>query len=193
MTMSAHSAQPLSRWGLYPFWTSRYFLPQDSRGNPGNGRSARRPKAAIAENHYDWSCPRHPRLGFRAEECSGRRFNEGSSRRERIGPPSTAPQGRDAGLPPEEAMILRAMPSKPRMPGIVEVSRDDIEIVTEQIGDRVDSPRVYALLGPAQLRAGPASPLPQELHGDHRRRLAYCVHVATPFKRSLCCEIRHAH
>ena len=37
------------------------------------------------------------------------------------------------------------------MPYIYEEFRDDIDIVTERIVDRIDPPRFYPLIGPAQL------------------------------------------
>jgi hypothetical protein len=54
--------------------------------------------------------------------------------------------------PPDEAMILRAMPHVKRgIPYVVEEFRDDIEIVTERIVDKIDPGRFYPLIGPAQL------------------------------------------
>jgi hypothetical protein len=54
--------------------------------------------------------------------------------------------------PPDQAMILRAMPHVTRgIPYIYEEFRDDVQIVTERLVDRIDPPRFYPLVGPAQL------------------------------------------
>lgn len=54
--------------------------------------------------------------------------------------------------PPDEAMILRAMPHVTRgVPYFYEEWRDDISIVTERIVDRIDPVRFFPLIGPAQL------------------------------------------
>jgi len=54
--------------------------------------------------------------------------------------------------PPDEAMILRAMPHIPRgIPYIYEEHRDDIQIVTERLVDKIDPPRFFPLIGMAQL------------------------------------------
>jgi hypothetical protein len=54
--------------------------------------------------------------------------------------------------PPDEAMILRAMPHVRRgVPYFYEEFRDDIEVVTERLVDKVDPPRFFPLVGPAQL------------------------------------------
>jgi hypothetical protein len=54
--------------------------------------------------------------------------------------------------PPDESQILRAMPHVCRgIPYWVEEFRDDIQIVTERIVDKIDPPRFYPLVGPAQL------------------------------------------
>jgi hypothetical protein len=52
---------------------------------------------------------------------------------------------------PDEARILRAMPPLGRVPGLFEESRDDIQIVTERIVDKVDPPRFFPLVGKARL------------------------------------------
>ena len=54
--------------------------------------------------------------------------------------------------PPDESQILRAMPHVCR--GVwywFEEFRDDIQIVTEKIVDKIDPPRFFPLVGPAQL------------------------------------------
>jgi hypothetical protein len=54
--------------------------------------------------------------------------------------------------PPSEARVLRALPPVPRsVPGILEVFRDNIQIVAERIVTIVDSPRHYPLVGEAEL------------------------------------------
>lgn len=54
--------------------------------------------------------------------------------------------------PPDDAMILRAMPRVTRgTPYVYEEFRDDIQIVKELLVDRIDPPRFYPLIGPAQL------------------------------------------
>jgi hypothetical protein len=54
--------------------------------------------------------------------------------------------------PPDEAMVLRAMPHVTRgIPYIYEEFRDDIQIVSERLKDQIDPARFYPLVGPAQL------------------------------------------
>ena len=54
--------------------------------------------------------------------------------------------------PPDEARILRAMPRVPRgVPYFYEEFRDNIQIVTERLVDKIDPPRFFPLVGPAQL------------------------------------------
>ena len=54
--------------------------------------------------------------------------------------------------PPGEDEVLRALPQVPRgIPGVFEVSRDDINVVAERLVHRVDPPRVFPLLGKAKL------------------------------------------
>ncbi len=54
--------------------------------------------------------------------------------------------------PPDEARILRALPPVKRgMPYFFEEFRDNYQFVTERIVDKIDPPRFYPLIGPAQL------------------------------------------
>ncbi len=54
--------------------------------------------------------------------------------------------------PPDEAQILRAMPQICRgVPYFYEEFRDDIQIVTERLVDKIDPPRFFPLIGLAQL------------------------------------------
>jgi hypothetical protein len=54
--------------------------------------------------------------------------------------------------PPDDAQVLRTMFDVVRgIPYFYEEFRDDIQIVTERIVDRIDPPRFYPLIGPAQL------------------------------------------
>jgi hypothetical protein len=54
--------------------------------------------------------------------------------------------------PPDEARILRAMPHVCRgVPYFYEEHRDDIQVVTELLVDKIDPPRFFPLVGPAQL------------------------------------------
>lgn len=50
--------------------------------------------------------------------------------------------------PPSLRRVLGALPARPQF----EIRYDDIEIVTEKLVDRVDPPRFFPLIGPAQLR-----------------------------------------
>ena len=64
-------------------------------------------------------------------------------------PPGHRPLCED---PPDRAAILRAMPRVTRgVPYIYEEFRDDIEFAVEKLVDKVDPPRFYPLIGPAQL------------------------------------------
>jgi hypothetical protein len=54
--------------------------------------------------------------------------------------------------PPDEARILRAMPHVARgVPYFYEEFRDNIQISTELLVDKIDPPRFFPLVGPAQL------------------------------------------
>jgi hypothetical protein len=54
--------------------------------------------------------------------------------------------------PPDDSRILRAMPHVTRgVPYIYEEFRDDVQITTERIVDRIDPPRFFPLVGMAQL------------------------------------------
>ena len=54
--------------------------------------------------------------------------------------------------PPSDAEILRAMPRVARgVPYIYEEFRDDIVIVKNRLVDKIDPPRFFPLVGPAQL------------------------------------------
>jgi hypothetical protein len=54
--------------------------------------------------------------------------------------------------PPDESAILRAMPRVARgVPYFWEEFRDDIQIVSERLVDRIDPPRFFPLVGWAQL------------------------------------------
>ncbi len=54
--------------------------------------------------------------------------------------------------PPDQAMILRALPHVARgVPYFYEEFRDDIQIVTERMVDKIDPARFFPLVGPAQL------------------------------------------
>jgi hypothetical protein len=53
---------------------------------------------------------------------------------------------------PSEAEVLRAMQNVTRgIPYAYEEFRDNISVVTERIVDKIDPPRFYPLIGPAQL------------------------------------------
>src|SRR6266540_5783390 len=52
---------------------------------------------------------------------------------------------------PSKAEILRALPRPTGVSHFSEVFRDNIEIVTEKLTDSLDPPRLYPLIGPAQL------------------------------------------
>jgi hypothetical protein len=54
--------------------------------------------------------------------------------------------------PPDEAAVLRAMPHVVRgVPYVYEEFRDDIQIVSERLVDKIDPVRFFPLIGPAQL------------------------------------------
>ncbi len=54
--------------------------------------------------------------------------------------------------PPSEAEVLRAMPHITRgIPYVYEEFRDNVQVVTERLVDRIDPCRFYPLIGPAQL------------------------------------------
>jgi hypothetical protein len=54
--------------------------------------------------------------------------------------------------PPDESMVLRAMPQVTRgVPYFYEEFRDNVQIVTERMVDQIDPPRFFPPVGPAQL------------------------------------------
>ena len=54
--------------------------------------------------------------------------------------------------PPSDSEVLRTMPRVFRgMPYVYEEFRDEIQIVYERLVDRIDPPRFFPLIGPAQL------------------------------------------
>ncbi len=54
--------------------------------------------------------------------------------------------------PPDEAMVLRTISRVKRgVPYFCEEFRDDIEVVSQRLVDRIDPPRFFPLVGPAQL------------------------------------------
>lgn len=54
--------------------------------------------------------------------------------------------------PPSDAEVLRAMPRVPRgVPYVYETFRDDVVIVKNRLVDKIDPPRFFPLVGPAQL------------------------------------------
>lgn len=64
-------------------------------------------------------------------------------------PPGHRPYCED---PPDQQQILRALPRVTRgVPYIYEEFRDDIEFTVEKLVDRIDPPRFFPLIGPAQL------------------------------------------
>ena len=64
-------------------------------------------------------------------------------------PPGHRPYCED---PPDQQEMLRVLPRVARgVPYIYEEFRDEIEFTVEKLVDRVDPPRFYPLIGPAQL------------------------------------------
>lgn len=64
-------------------------------------------------------------------------------------PPGYRPLCED---PPDRQTMLRAMPRVPRgVPYVYEEFREDYDFTIERLVDRVDPPRFYPLVGPAQL------------------------------------------
>ena len=53
--------------------------------------------------------------------------------------------------PPDEARILRALPRASSVPYLCEEHRDNIRTVTELLVDKINEPRFFPLIGPAQL------------------------------------------
>src|SRR5438105_2268874 len=67
-------------------------------------------------------------------------------------PPIASGDRHDCANPPDRATILRALPRVAQgIPYIYEESRDNLEFTVECLVDRVDAPRFYPLVGPAQL------------------------------------------
>ena len=54
--------------------------------------------------------------------------------------------------PPDESRVLRAIPHVARgVPYFYEEFRDNVQVVTELLVDKIDPPRFFPLVGPAQL------------------------------------------
>jgi hypothetical protein len=53
--------------------------------------------------------------------------------------------------PPSEAEVLRALPRANNIPALLEVYREDVQVVTEQLVRQVDPPRFFPLVGEAEL------------------------------------------
>jgi hypothetical protein len=54
---------------------------------------------------------------------------------------------------PDHAAILRTMSRAERgVPGVYDVCREDFEFITEKLVDKIDPPRFFPLIGPAQLQ-----------------------------------------
>ncbi len=67
-------------------------------------------------------------------------------------PPIPAGQRPRCDDPPDRAAILRSMSQAERgVVGIYEIWREDFEFAVEKLVDKIDSPRFYPLIGPAQL------------------------------------------
>ncbi|CEF49302.1 unnamed protein product [uncultured bacterium] len=67
-------------------------------------------------------------------------------------PPLREGSPRECEGPPDEAEVLRALPRVSKgIEGVYKESRGDIRIVTEKLVDRIDPPRFFPLVGPAQL------------------------------------------
>jgi hypothetical protein len=73
-----------------------------------------------------------------------------SDNRTPIQPPVSAGE-KPVAEEPSDAIVLRALPRTASAPGLYEQSRDDIHIVKECIVDKLDAPRFFPLIGPAQL------------------------------------------
>lgn len=54
--------------------------------------------------------------------------------------------------PPDDAQVIRALPRVTRgVPFFYEEFRDDVTVVVEKLVDKIDPPRFFPLIGPAQL------------------------------------------
>ncbi|MDZ4784173.1 MAG: hypothetical protein SGJ19_28325 [Planctomycetia bacterium] len=95
--------------------------------------------------------------------------------------------------PPSDDEVMRALeeihPTQGGIPLIHEVQRNDVRIVKEPIADYIDPPRVYPLIGPAQLHHAHYKctvyyrettrigwPLPHTLEDEDSREVIYIDH-----------------
>lgn len=68
--------------------------------------------------------------------------------------------------PPDEATVLRAIrPLRRGVPYIYQESREDVQVVTERLVDKIDPPRFFPLVGLAQL------------HHCHWKCTVYCTEI----------------
>lgn len=118
----------------------------------------RRGQAAAAGAGVAAACPRMgittpvpvpPWVTERVEE----KYQGKSDRRTPILPPiqegSPPPVCDD---PPDDTEMLRALPAVRRgVPGFCEERRENVQVITERVLDKIDPPRSFPLIGPAQL------------------------------------------
>jgi hypothetical protein len=83
--------------------------------------------------------------------CEHRKTIEATDMSTPVLPPIREGCASACSCPPDDAVVLRVLPKTCHVPGICEASRDQIEIVREQIVDHVDAPRFFPLVGIAQL------------------------------------------
>jgi hypothetical protein len=102
-----------------------------------------------------YSCEKHqllvlvtPRIQVRQEQ--EKKYSHKDDFRTLILPPY---RGHDphCSEAPDEGRILRALSPLRRLSGVFEESRDNVQIVTERIVDKIDPPRFFPLVGLAQL------------------------------------------
>ncbi len=95
--------------------------------------------------------------------------------------------------PPSEDEIMRALesarPVEGGLPFLHEIQRNNVRIVVEPISDYIDPPRVYPLIGPAQLhhahykciiyfseKTRVGWPIPHTIHNEDAQEVIYIDH-----------------
>jgi Bacterial type II and III secretion system protein len=117
-------------------WDSPFFLPQD------DGKSV--------ENANPFRTSNTPQQAFPIAAEKMQSIDNDS--RTPILPPIKAGEKPCCENPPSNEEILRALPTlAPGIPYVYEQYRDDMNFTVEKLVDRVDEPRFFPLIGPAQL------------------------------------------
>jgi hypothetical protein len=103
----------------------------------------RHPSGGAEEQAREAACTPTPVVPWAA--------GRGDDRRTPVPPPVRAEPPPGCNDPPDEADVLRALRPPAGSSPLCESTRDNVQVVTELLVDRIDPPRFYPLVGTAQL------------------------------------------